>query len=87
MTCDTLRSIRPGALKLGSRECEWFPVAHDRPPTHKQCGGQVSQLATGIGEDVLWSGCACKRDCDDSEVDKGPCAGEKRAIVSKPGER
>lgn len=38
MECTKLVSIRPGPQKWGSRECAWFPIAHDKPE-----GGQCVQ--------------------------------------------
>jgi hypothetical protein len=28
MYCETLRTIRPGPQKWGSRECDWYPTTH-----------------------------------------------------------
>lgn len=40
MSCETLKPIRAVALKLGSRECEWRPVRHDKR-VHSDCGEVV----------------------------------------------
>jgi hypothetical protein len=73
MTCQTLRSIRPGALKLGSRECEWYPIRHD-VRTHAVCSAPVEQVA----------GCdwcpACTVFVPDAGVRMSPCDGHKKAI-------
>lgn len=46
MECDTLRSIVSLGLKLGSRECEWAPIDHDRPDRHVECNGTIEWSET-----------------------------------------
>lgn len=38
--CDALKPITPLGLKLGSRECDWAPVHHDRE-VHVACGNTL----------------------------------------------
>ncbi|MGN6106819.1 MAG: hypothetical protein ACTHU0_17050 [Kofleriaceae bacterium] len=41
MQCAELKPIVKVAPRLGSRECEWAPVEHSLPATHRGCGGLV----------------------------------------------
>lgn len=65
--CDTLRSIRPGAQKWGSRERDWYPVPHEIP-VHQKCGNIVDD-----------SNCRKCGPVDDVIV-MDDCPGDKKAI-------
>lgn len=70
MTCRKLVAIQPGAQKLGSRECAWFPVPHEAPPTHRECE-----------EFVVDGDCERCGPVDECDVVPGaPCDGHKREI-------
>lgn len=88
MICNTLRSIKPGAQKWGSRECEWFPIRHDAPARHAtvidgvRCGGVIFEMETVGSDDKLLLACeTCEvvvRAVD--VVPSHPCDGHKKAI-------
>lgn len=53
MSCFLLKPILPGAQKLGSRECEWRPIAHWNL-IHTPCGSLVEREPSGsCGTDVF----------------------------------
>lgn len=82
MKCETLRTIVKLALKLGSRECEWGPIEHDVPDTHRTCGGAIveSDSASG-GTPRYW----CER-CESfvgqfsRVIGVGRCLGSRKPI-------
>lgn len=87
MSCDTLRTIRPGPQKWGSRECEWFPVQHTAPPRHRDCGGVIHEIdlpvAPGDSDGPYFElACElCEQVVDAQHVIPGyACDGHKRPI-------
>jgi hypothetical protein len=69
--CDTLRNIRPGAQKWGSRECAWYPTAH-WINTHEPCGNIVflTEAATCVKCGLV----------PVDEVISSRCPGEKKSL-------
>lgn len=76
MSCETLRSIRPVSLKLGSRECEWRPISHD-VLRHEGCAHVVDADDTDDGYELVCRRCGVVTE-DDCYVE--PCDGDKRDI-------
>lgn len=76
MECDTLRTIRPGEQKWGSREVNWYPVPHWLT-VHTKCGSPVTERDNTL---LIRDECSkCGRVSGD-EVHELPCPGHKRAI-------
>lgn len=81
MSCETLRSIRPGPQKWGSRERRWFPIPHDAPARHRGCGGVVVELdIDGMSSEFECEACERAVLSTDVEPSPGPCDGDTREI-------
>lgn len=82
--CKCLKAIRPVALQFDGRTCDWAPVEHDAPPTHRNCGGVIEQTGEGPA-DFACSECGSNgRDgitpIYSDEVERGRCLGSGRPI-------
>jgi hypothetical protein len=76
MVCETLRSIRPGPQKWGSRERAWYPNTH-HIDLHCACG----QIVVYLNEDQTEVECTRCGPISRHAVDVGVrCPGEKREI-------
>lgn len=80
MACDRLVAIRPVALKLGSRECEWRPWPHDAR-IHLKCGSYVDSITVAnIRGDVVQHSCRKCGRVEEHELYGEACDGDKRDI-------
>lgn len=44
MECQKLCVLKKGEQKWGSRECAWYPRAHENPETGKLCSGDKQEI-------------------------------------------
>lgn len=80
--CETLRAITKLPLGLGQARCDWAPVEHDAPDTHRGCGG-VLEVVDDVTEDEIvdvWCTLCSLAVAPDDVVPGSRCPGSRRAI-------
>lgn len=72
MACSRLVPIVKGPSVSSERRYDYYPVAHERSPTHAECGGVVEDgVCQQCGEPAEWL----------SSAPGEYCSGHKRAIT------
>ena len=83
--CVCLKPIIKLGLKLGSRQCEWAPVEHDRPDAHVECGGTITwDEDVDVEARSITTMAICEKcgpvDCDAVVHGHGRCPGSRKPI-------